>query len=148
MRRQENLDPKIIRKQNELNLYKFGQYCADKMDEEIDQLAEDYPDIPDLSALDDWFYGYLNELEAESKKSIRRARYKKIASKAAIVFLALTLSTAAVTFSVEAFRVKFFNLFIETSSDHDHMDFQVDEENNNLPESWDSYYFPSYLSKD
>ena len=118
------------------------------MDEEIDQLAEDYPDTPDLSALNDWFYDYIDELEAESKKSIRRARYKKISSKAAIVLLALILSSAVVTFSVEAFTIKFFNLFIETSSNNDHMAFQVDEENYNLPESWDSYYFPSYLSKD
>ena len=145
MSNQEYQDPKMTRKQNELNLYKFGQYCAKKMDEEIDLLAVEHPDTPDLTELDEWFQGYLEELDVESKKIIRRVKYRKIASRAAIVFVALVLSSVVVTFSVEAFRIKFFNIFIETKSDNNQLDFHVDEESYKLPESWDSYYFPSYL---
>lgn len=141
----DNFDTKMIRKQNELNLYKFGQYYALKRDEEIEKSEKEYDDLPNLKELDEWFQTYVKDLEAESRKSVRRVKIKKYTSRASIAFLMLILSSAVVTMSVEAFRIKFLNLFIESGSDYNRVDFDSGNVNTDVPADWQGHYYPSYI---
>lgn len=134
-----------IRKQNELALHEFGRYYGEKLNAEADTLAEEFKDIPEPTRLNEWFDGYTKELKKTEVRQRRHASINKYATRAAIVLLALLLSSTIVTMSVEAFRVRFFNLFIEKSTDHNRIDFIESENSIGSPEGWINDYYPTYL---
>lgn len=47
--------------------------------------------------------------------------------------------------SVEAFRIHFLNLFIESDEDHNRIDYIESEISLKLPEGWNGVYYPTYL---
>ncbi|MDF1618626.1 DUF4367 domain-containing protein [Petrocella sp. FN5] len=136
---------KSTRKHNELNLHEFGRYYSEKLNAEADALAEVYKDIPEPTKLNEWFNDYTKEMKKEEQRLRRSVNIKKYASRAAVVLLALLLSSAVVTMSVEAFRIRFLNLFIETEKDHNRIDFNESEEVLELPEGSSNDYYPTYL---
>lgn len=136
---------KSIRKQNELVLHELGRHYSEKLNDEADALAEKYKDLPIPESLDDWFKNYSNEQKKTAKRRKRNALVKKYASRAAAVLLGLILTSAIVTMSVEAFRVRFLNLFIESSEDHNRIDYIESEVSLELPEGWNGVYYPTYL---
>lgn len=136
---------KSIRKQNELILHEFGRHYSEKLNNEADVLAEKYKDIPVPERLDEWFENYSNGLKRTAERNKRNALVKKYTTRVAVVLLGLLLTSAIVTMSVEAFRVRFLNLFIESSEDHNRIDFIESEVSLELPEGWNGVYYPTYL---
>lgn len=136
---------KSIRKNNELTLHEFGRHYSEKLNEEVDVLAEKYKDLPVPESLDDWFENYSNELKKTAKKRKRNVFVKKYVTKAAAILLGLLLTSTIVTISVEAFRVRFLNLFIESSEDHNRIDYIDSEVSLELPKGWSGVYYPTYL---
>ena len=112
---------------------------------EADALAEVYKDISEPTRLNKWFNDYTKELKKEEQKLRRSVNIKKYASRASVVLMAFLLSSAVVTMSVEAFRIRILNLFIETEKDHNRIDFDESEEVLKLPEGWSNDYYPTYL---
>ena len=136
---------KSIRKQNELILHEFGQHYSEKLNNEADILAEKYKDLPVPESLDEWFENYSKELKKTADRRKRNALVKKYATRAAAVLLGLLLTSAIVTISVEAFRIHFLNLFIESDEDHNRIDYIESEISLKLPEGWNGVYYPTYL---
>lgn len=145
MSRNSNHERRMNRKQNELNLYDYGHYYANKLCAEAEQLEEQYKDLPEPEGLRQWFNEYAKELEKEAKASLYKARFRKNASRVAALFLILLLVSAAVTMSVEAFRVRFLNFFIEKESNHNVLEFEVSEQTIEWPKEWINFYYPSYI---
>jgi len=141
----EDYQRSIIRKQNELNLYELGRHYAERLNAEADDIAEKYSDLPEPEALDEWFNKYTKELERGTRLRTLRRAGKKYTTRAAAVLLALLLTSAVVTFSVEAFRIKFLNLFIESENDHNTVDFIESGESIQHPNDWEDYYYPTWL---
>lgn len=136
---------KMNKKQNELYLYDFGHAYAEMLCEEADLLVEKYKDLPVPDSLDRWFEEYCQELDRKAAAAKRKRVYKKYLSRAAAVFLVLLVSSAAVTMSVDAFRVRFLNLFIEEKNDHNVVKFEEDSQNIEWPDDWTDFYTPSYI---
>ena len=144
-------DSERIYKMNETVLYDIGYEHINNVCEETDTLLEEYKDIAFPESLDEWFKGYLNEYD----KKIRRNKIKKmsllIGKRVAMVLLAMTIITATLTVSVEAFRIKLFNIIIETRKEFSTATF---DENYNvdylseLPDEWHSFYYPTILPED
>ncbi|MBN4069526.1 DUF4367 domain-containing protein [bacterium AH-315-G05] len=92
------------------------------------------------------------EHQKQHNKKIRRARIRKkavqISKRVAMIILTICIASAAVTMSVEAYRVRFFNMIIETSRHFSSVtmeeNFQVDYLSE-LPEEWSNYYYPTIL---
>ncbi len=139
---------KLIRKQNELTLYEFGHAYSERLNEKADAVNEQYKDLPEPLELHQWYWEFKKELEKDVRRNILRVMTRRYASRAAIILCAILLSAAAITLSVEAFRIKFFNLFIESGSDHNRIEFQEEGDSLSLPEDWEDYYYPIWLPED
>lgn len=145
MNKEKSHEVKMIKRQNELNLYDFGHYYGEKICDDADKLKEEYKDIPEPTRLKEWFAEYSKELEKEANRRLRKMKLKKYASRAAVVFLAILLSSTVVTMSVEAFRVRFLNWFIESEKDHNRVEFESSNQVLELPGEWRNYYYPTYI---
>jgi len=141
----EEYKRKLIRKQNELTLYEFGRHYSKRLCEEADRLAEEYKDLPLPKELDHWFEAYIKQLEKEARIKRWQSIGKKYATRAAAALLALLLTSAIVTMSVEAIRIRFMNFFIESGKDHNRVDFIDSSENIQKPGGWNNYYYPTWL---
>lgn len=141
----EEYQRNLIRKQNELNLYELGRHYSERLNAEADDITEKYSELPEPKALEEWFNKYTKELERGTRQRKLRSVGKKYVTRAAAIFLVLLLTSAVVTFSVEAFRIKFLNLFIESENDHNTVDFIESGENIQHPSDWKDYYYPTWL---
>jgi len=139
---------KLIRKQNEFSLYEFGHAYSERLNEKADAVNEQYNDLPEPLELQQWYREFKKELEKDVSRNKRRVMIRKYASRAAVIFCVILLSAAAVTLSLEALRIKFFNLFIETGSDHNRIEFLEEGDALALPEEWENYYSPTWLPED
>jgi len=139
---------KLIRKQNELTLYEFGHAYSERLNEKADAVNEQYMDLPEPLELQQWYKEFKDELEKDVSRNRLKVMTRRYASRAAIILCAILLSAAAITLSVEAFRIKFFNLFIETGSDHNRIEFQEEGDSLALPKEWENYYYPAWLPED
>ena len=75
----------------------------------------------------------------------------QIGKRVAMVLLAMTIIIATLTVSVEAFRIKLFNMIIETTKEFSTATF---DENysvdylSELPGEWNDFYYPTVLPED
>jgi len=139
---------KLIRKQNELTLYEFGHAYSERLNKKADAVNEQYKELPEPLELQQWYKEFKKELDKDVSRNRLKVMTRRYASRVAIILCAILLSAAAVTLSVEAFRIKFFNLFIETGSDYNRIEFQEEGDSLALPEEWENYYYPAWLPED
>lgn len=140
-----------IYKMNETLLYDIGYGHINIVCEETDLLLEKYKDIEVPESLNQWFKDYLNETD----KKIYRSKIKRISlligKRVAMVLLAMTIITATLTVSVEAFRIKLFNMIIETTKTFSIASFDDNYSVNylsELPKEWQDFYYPTILPED
>ncbi len=139
-----NHSSQMNKKQNELNLYDLGHAYAKLLCEEADQLEEEYKYLPEPQNLDRWFKNYYKELTYEVKVCKRKEIIRRYLSRAAMLLLVLLVSVATVTMSVDAFRVKFLNLFVEEKNDHNVIKFE-EVQNIEWPSDWNDFYYPTFI---
>lgn len=97
-------------------------------------------------SMDDWFekFIHMKEMEKQRKKWLRKI--KSYSSRAAIFILVLIGAFTAVTMSVEAFRIRILNYFMEENESY--TEFRVDEvaDGQSIPQlDIDQYYYPTHL---
>lgn len=91
---------------------------------------------------------YQIELRRKEIREKRRIIARKISKRIAVILIVLSMITAFVSISVEAFRVKVFNLIIETSQKFSTISHQEKNQINiqeDLPSEWKNYYYPTFL---
>lgn len=146
---------KLTTKEKELNkklgevfLYEYGQEYTDKICEETDALYEEFKDLEIPDSLDTWFEGFVAD-QKKSKRKIQTQKRRRAVSKRVAIFLAAILAVSgSVTFGVEAFRIRFLNIFFvdnETHTDLSILEGNSSESNISKPEGWNNYYYPTYL---
>jgi len=133
---------------NEAFLKDIGYEHMNAVCEEADAVMEKYKDIEVPKSLDNWFYGYLEEQKKEAKRIQRKKFMKQISRRVAAVVVVLGIVMSVVTLSVDAFRVEFFNMVMETSEKFGLVFFEekYQEQDDYVPEEWNGYY-PTFLPK-
>lgn len=148
MNKLSNEERARLKKMNETWLYDVGYEHMNNICDETDRLLEDYKDLEVPDSLNQWFIRF--NKEHERKKKNQRIRSKALNASKMIVAILIVFSivSSIVTMSVEAFRVKFFNLVIETSQKFSLVSQEELGETvvlYEVPNDWVSYYYPNYL---
>lgn len=136
-----------LEKLNEAYLYDIGAEYVNIICEEADALLEEYKDLEVPKSLDDWFYAYLEELESKERKERRRKRLVRISKRVVVAVLIIGIGLSAVTFGVEAFRIKFFNIVLETKQRFGLVSYEEtvnENQTQEVPKDWNGYY-PFFL---
>lgn len=129
-------------------LYNIGYEHANNICSETDEIINRYDNIKMPENLNNWFYNFNKDFEKKIKQQKYRNRLKHITKKAAIIFIAFTIISFTVAMGVEALRIRFFNMIVETNK---HFSFLKLEENYNtdyvkeLPMDWKMFNYPTNI---
>lgn len=137
-----------LEKINELFFYNIGYENINDTFYKTENLLEKYKDINIPKSLDEWFENYQNELRRKEKKEKRRKRIIKVSKQVAMIFIVISILSTFLTLSVEAFRVKLFNMIVETTEKFSTISHQEKEQLNiqeELQQEWIHYYYPTFL---
>ncbi|MEA1975052.1 MAG: DUF4367 domain-containing protein [Bacillota bacterium] len=137
-----------IYKMNKAVLSDIGYEHVNNICDETDELLKKYKDIEIPESLDKWFRTY----KIKNDRKIKFKKFKKsallVSKRVAMFLIAVVIITLTLTISVEAFRLKFFNIFVETN---DKYSFVKTDENikvdylEKIPNEWTSFYYPKIL---
>jgi hypothetical protein len=148
MKKLSNEKKEQLKKLNDAFLFNVGYHHMNNICDETDRLLEEYKDLEVPDSLDQWFTNYNKELKRKERNRKIRSKALKLSKTIATVLLVISIAGSVVTLSVEAFRVDFFNLVIETSQKFS-LVFQeeiVEEQMAyEVPNDWIDYYYPTYL---
>lgn len=143
MKRSKDNDALLNQKKSELLLYSIGDAYADAVSDETDVLLEEYSNIEVPESLDNWVSGLIDRSELNEKNEQQHRKISKFGKRAAIIVVFLGLLTTGVTMSVDALRLRLFNMIIEVTEKFSFVHFgetnSVDIKDN-LPADWDGYY--------
>lgn len=130
--------------------YHLGKLQAEKASAYLDQIEEAAHEMAYPEALEDWFNQYLGEQKAEERKIQHRKQWLKISKWVALFLVVATAGLGATTFSVEAFKIKLFNMVSEITSKYTEFEFVETDENSSddVQITWSHYLYPDYLPKD
>lgn len=127
-----------------------GYHHVQNINQELDEHSDEIKTIEVPHSLDERVYKKIKEIEgAKNKiKSIYHNMFKTKTRKVASIFLILAISMATLTMSVEAFRVRLFNMIIEEKERY--MSVRVEEESpgHGIDEEKievEGYYVPDYI---
>lgn len=124
----------------------IGYHHVQNLAQDLDSNREEINKINLPKSLDKWFYKFNNSIVSSKRNSKYSSTIKKGISKAAIIFLIIAISVAVLTVSVDAFRVRVFNLIIENTEKY--LGIKIEEEGqgkDNLFEDIKGYYIPGYI---
>lgn len=120
----------------------IGENHINHVAEEFDRISAD---ASETSTLDAWFDDYFRLLKSQEKRRKLRSRYQLLSKRVAI-FIALALVGIFVTtMSVEAFRIKLFNIVTEGTDKYTKVSIVETENGIESQVDWDSYYAPEYI---
>ena len=130
------------------SFYRYvGYQHIENVAKEFDEISKLAKDIEYPKELDDWFYDYLEKSKKAEKRKKRAASMKRMSSRAAMVVIVLGIGLTVLSFSVEAFRIKFLNLVTDVTQRY--TSFQIEEiknqEEDSIPTNWSNYYLPEYI---
>ena len=135
-------------KLNEAFLYNIGYEHVNNICEEADRLLEEYKDIEIPKSLNDWFFEYEKKHDRKIKGDKIRKKSLQISKRVAMILLVIIVASAVVTMSVEACRIRFFNMITETHKQFSSVKFKEDdnvEYIDELPVEWEDFYYPMIL---
>jgi len=148
MNKQSNEERARLKKLNETFLYDVGYEHMNNICDETDRLLAEYNELEVPDSLNQWFIDYNRKLIRKEKNQVIRRKVLKSSKKITAVLIVISIAGSIVTMSVEAFRVRFFNLVIVTSqkfslvSQEEIGETQVVYE---MPNEWGTYYYPEFL---
>ena len=120
----------------------IGENHINHVAEEFDRISAD---ASETSTLDAWFDDYFHLLKSQEKRRKLRSRYQLLSKRVAI-FIALALVGIFVTtMSVEAFRIKLFNIVTEVTDKYTKVSIVETENGIESQVDWYSYYAPEYI---
>lgn len=125
----------------------IGQHHIDNTSEFFDEVTELSNDVELPETLDQWFKEYLRQsIKIEKNKRIKR-RVQTLSKRAAIFLVVFSLSVLMTTLSVDAFRIKLFNMITEVKEKYTSI--SITEKNQEIEDTfWSSYFKPQFVPKD
>lgn len=123
--------------------------------EELDGQKNDIDQVSVPLSLKAWLEAYVAGLVGKEKQAIRRKRFRSFSAKAAIVLLMLTLTGTILTFSVEAIRIRVFNMMLTAREEYTEIrfgeegDISEDQISTKAPFIFEDkvagHYYPTYI---
>lgn len=115
----------------------------------VDELAGKSDEIDKIvvpKSMDDWFDSFQKRRKQEVNRKRWLRRMRKLSARAAVFAVILVASMTVVTLSVDAFRIRVFNFFLEKNESFSEIEFAENETNQEVPDiKLDSYYYLAYL---
>jgi hypothetical protein len=144
--KQVNKNVKEIDKLMESYYSYIGSSHIDNIINDHEEKKEEIGEVQIPKSLDNWFEEYIKKAKKKDKRIRIRKSMKNISSRAAIFVLILFTSLSILTVSVEAFRVRVFNFFMETNEKFTNVriDEELEDDENDIV-LWDGYYLLSYV---
>lgn len=140
-----------LEKLNETFLYNIGYEHVNNICDETDKLLEKYKDIQVPDSMNEWFIGFQKEIKRKEKRTKIQRMALQVSKRAAMILIVISVIGSTITLSVEAFRVRFFNMIIEISqkfSTVSHLEKTEISIQQELPSEWTDYYYPTFLPND
>ncbi|GMQ61671.1 DUF4367 domain-containing protein [Vallitalea maricola] len=97
-------------------------------------------------SIDEWFVKFYRKYRRKERVQKLNRKFKKAGCKVAVLLLLVIGIGTVLSCTVEAFRIKILNFFIEENKEYTIV--QVKEDKEPIPDSWSNYYYPEYLPQD
>lgn len=128
--------------------YKYiGVNHAENTARQVDNIIEKSKDIDFPEELDTWFDGYMNNTIKKDRKKKLKNKVNSIAKRVAIFLTVLALGWGVTTFSVEANRIRFFNIVTEITKEYTKINIErepkEDISKNTVLKK--PYFYPGYI---
>ena len=123
----------------------IGENHINHISDEFDLISAEASEIAYPSTLDTWFDDYNKQLKKLDQKRKFKSRYQMLSKRVAI-FIAIAMVGIFVTsMSVEAFRIKLFNIVTEVTDKYTKVSIVETENGLESQIDWDTYYAPKYI---
>lgn len=131
-------------------LYSIGFEHVNNIIEEYDCKQNEINHIQIPDSLNQWVIDFFEINKKRKKQEKTKNNMRRIIRRIAACLLVLIVTSSIVTVSVEAFRVRFLNLMIETSQRF--ADVRIEENTSNdyinkISSDWNDYYYPAFIPK-
>ena len=120
----------------------IGENHINHVAEEFDRIS---PDASETNTLDAWFDDYNKQLKKLDQKRKFRSRVQLLSKRVAIFIAIALVGIFVTTMSVEAFRIKLFNIVTEVTDKYTKVCIVETENSLESQIDWDSYYAPEYI---
>lgn len=120
----------------------IGENHINHVAEEFDRISAD---ASETSTLDAWFDDYNKQLKKLDQKRKFRSRVQLLSKRVAIFIAIALVGIFVTTMSVEAFRIKLFNIVTEVTDKYTKVSIVETENGLESQIDWDSYYAPEYI---
>lgn len=127
--------------------YYVAKHHAENTAKIMDDITKKAKDTLYPTELDSWFNEYVDDLRRGEKNRKFGKILSKVIKRVAIYALILISGIVLMTMSVEAFRIKFFNMITEVTEKYTTI--SIKENNKSQAEEhiipWKSYFYPEYI---
>jgi len=151
MSKLSNEDKEHLKKMSDTFLYNLGYHNTKNANDDVDVLLEEYKDIEVPESLNIWFFGYNKEISRKNKRKQFVSNLLKYSKRIAAMLIIFIIMSSVVIMSVDSFRIRFFNMVVETSQKFSLVSQEENTANglkHELVRDWSDYYYPTYLPKD
>lgn len=147
MKKLSKADKERLKKHNDMYLYEVGYELVDKLNDETNELLEVYKEIDVPVELDNWFDNYSEELQSKEKWNKQKQKIMLLLRRTAAILIFAIITATILTMGVEAYRVRFFNMLLETTKKSTTVEYTSDTEevSYELLSDLDDYYYLSFV---
>lgn len=117
----------------------IGEYHVKNVAEEFDRISADASEVAYPRTLDVWFDDYNEQLKKQDQKRKFRSRVQLLSKRVAIFFAIALVGIFLTTMSVEAFRIKLFNIVTEVTDKYTKVSIVETENGHETQIDWDAY---------
>lgn len=129
----------------------FEEFCkyiginhAENTAKEFDDIFKKSKDLDFPKKLDEWFDEYNNDIRKREKRN--KFKIDSIIKKIAIFLIILALGAFITTMSVEAYRIRFFNIITEIKDKYTDIDIEREVEHSKENDILKGeYFYPSHI---
>lgn len=120
----------------------IGEQYLENLCRDMEARAEEINRVKVPDSLDQWFGQYI--MQYKKKEAARRffKKFRAVGIRTAAFLFVLVASLFIITVSVDAIRLKVYNLLLESNNKYSSV--RVDE-NPTVSIDWEDYYFPAWL---
>ncbi len=124
----------------------IGEAHVDNIIEELEKNKNDIDQMAVPKSLDNWFDSFERRRKKDSNKKKWMRKARKLSSRAAVFLVILIACMTVVTMSVDAFRIGFFNFFIDKKDNYTEIEKREDLSNQGVPDiDVEDFFYLSYL---
>ncbi len=123
----------------------IGQCHVENVIEDFDNISKNAHENIIPTELDEWFSKYVLKAKKIERSKLFWHRFNSISKRVAIFTVLFGISVLVTTMSVDAFRIKLFNIFVEVTEKYTSM--SITEKNKVVEEviKWESYFAPEFI---